>query len=65
MQTKTSVAVTGALLAFSLIAGPSAFAETNAKEDPMAEARAFLASPTSLAAAIVAAEAAAGIDSSR
>lgn len=60
MKTKTSLTITGALLALSLIAGTSAFAETPAvgSEDPMAEAQAFLASPTSLSQAIAAAEAA-------
>ncbi|MBC7736899.1 MAG: hypothetical protein H7245_06680 [Candidatus Saccharibacteria bacterium] len=52
--------ITGALLALSLISGASAFAETQGTEDPMAEAQAFLASPTSLSQAITAAEAAAG-----
>ena len=62
MKTKTSLTITGALLALSLIAGTSAFAETPAvgSEDPMAEAQAFLASPTSLSQAIAAAEAASG-----
>jgi uncharacterized membrane protein YkoI len=60
MKTKKSLTITGALLALSLISGTSAFAETNGTEDPMAEARAFLASPTSLTQAIAAAESAAG-----
>ena len=60
MKTKTSLAIPGALLALSLISGASAFAETQATEDPMAEAQAFLASPTSLSLAIATAEAAAG-----
>ncbi len=60
MKTKTSLTITGALLALSLISGTSAFAETTGTEDPMAEAQAFLASPTSMAQAIAAAEAAAG-----
>ena len=60
MKTKTSLMITGALLALSLISGASAFAETQGTEDPMAEAQAFLASPTSLSQAITAAEAAAG-----
>ena len=60
MQTKTSRNITGALLALSLISGTSAFAEAQATEDPMAEAQAFLASPTSLSQAIATAEAAAG-----
>ena len=60
MKTKTSLTITGALLALSLMAGTSAFAATQGTEDPMAEAQAFLASPTSLTQAIAAAEAAAG-----
>ena len=60
MKTKTSLMITGALLALSLISGASAFAQTQGTEDPMAEAQAFLASPTSLSQAIAAAEAAAG-----
>ena len=65
MRTKTSLAITGALLGLSLIAGAAAFAEspsidTGGVEDPMAEAQAFLASPTSLSQAIATAEAAAG-----
>ena len=60
MKTNTFLTVTGALLALSLIAGTSAFAETMGTEDPMAEAQAFLASPTSLSQAIATAEAAAG-----
>jgi len=60
MKTKSSLTITGALLALSLIAGTSAFAETQGTEKPMAEAQAFLASPTSLTQAIATAEAAAG-----
>ena len=60
MTTKTSITITGALLALSLISGASAFAETQATENPMAEAQAFLASPTSLSQAIATAKAAAG-----
>ena len=60
MKTKTSLMITGALLALSLISGASAFAQTQGTEDPMAEAQAFLASPTSLSQAITAAEAAVG-----
>ena len=60
MKTKSSLTITGSLLALSLISGTSAFAETTGTEDPMAEAQAFLASPTSLSQAITAAEAAAG-----
>jgi len=60
MKTKSSLTITGALLALSLIAGTSAFAETQGTENPMAEAQALLASPTSLTQAIATAEAAAG-----
>ncbi|WP_426036649.1 hypothetical protein [Cypionkella sp. TWP1-2-1b2] len=60
MQTKTSLTITGALLALSLISGTLAFAETQGVEDPMAEAKTFLASPTSLSQVIAASEAAAG-----
>jgi uncharacterized membrane protein YkoI len=60
MKAKTFLTITGALLALSLISGASAFAETRGTEDPMAEAQAFLASPTSLSQAIAAAEAAVG-----
>lgn len=60
MKTNTSLTITGALLALSLISGTSAFAETQGIENPMAEAQAFLASPTSLAQATATAEAAAG-----
>jgi uncharacterized membrane protein YkoI len=60
MKTKTSLTMTGALLALSLISGTSAFAETQGFEDPMAEAQSFLASPTSMSQATAAAESAAG-----
>ncbi|OYZ89462.1 MAG: hypothetical protein B7X99_19545 [Rhizobiales bacterium 17-65-6] len=65
MKTKTSLMITGALLALSLISGASAFAETAtvgtmATENPVAETQAFLASPTSLSKAIATAETAAG-----
>jgi len=63
MKTKTSLTITGALLALSLISGTSAFAEgseNGGTENPMAEAQAFLASPTSLGQAITTAESAAG-----
>ena len=60
MKTQTSAAITGALLALCVMAGSSAFAENQAAEDPMAEAQAFLASPTGLGQAIATAEQAAG-----
>lgn len=60
MKTKTSLTITGALLALTLISGTSVLAKTGGTENPMAEAQAFLASPTSLSQAIAAAEAAAG-----
>ena len=53
-------AFTVALVALSAIGGTSAFAETTGTEEPMAEAQAFLASPTSLSQATATAEAAAG-----
>ena len=56
MKTQTSAAITGALLALCVMAGSSAFAENQAAEDPMAEAQAFLASPTGLGQAIATAE---------
>ena len=59
MKTNNSLTITGALFALSLISGTSAFAETQGIENPMAEAQAFLASPTSLSQAIATAEAAA------
>lgn len=49
-MTKTKLAATGILLVLSLLSGNSAFAEANAKEDPMAAAQSFLASPTNKAA---------------
>ena len=42
------------------ITGTAVLAESQTSQDPMAEARAFLSSPTSLSQAITAAEAAAG-----
>ena len=60
MKTKNSLATVGALMALSLMSGNSAFAETKGTEDPMEEAQAFMASPTSMSQAIAAAEAAAG-----
>ena len=60
MKTRTSLTAVGALLALSLISGASAFAQTQGTEDPMAESKAFLASPTSVAQATATAEAAAG-----
>lgn len=49
-----------ALLALTAFGGTAALAETGGAENPMAEAQAFLASPTSLTQAIVTAETAAG-----
>ena len=60
MQPKLPLTVTGAFLALSLMSGTAAFSETAGTENPIAEAQAFLASPTSLAQAIASAEAAAG-----
>ena len=60
MKKKRSLATVGAIMALSLISGNSAFAESKGTENPMEEAQAFLASPTSMSQAIVAAEAASG-----
>ncbi len=63
MKTNTSLTITGALLALSLISTTSAFAEgteNGGTENPVAEAQAFLASPTSLSQSIATAEAAGG-----
>ena len=49
-----------ALLALTAFGGTAALAETSGAENPMAEAQAFLASPTSLTQAIATAETAAG-----
>lgn len=49
-----------ALLALTAFGGTAALAETGGAENPMAEAQAFLASPTSLSQAIATAETAAG-----
>lgn len=49
-----------ALLALTAFGGTAALAETSGAETTMAEAQAFLASPTSLAQAIATAETAAG-----
>jgi hypothetical protein len=60
MKKKRSLATVGAIMALSLISGNSAFAESKGTENPMEEAQAFLASPTSMSQAIAAAEAASG-----
>lgn len=60
MKKKRSLATVGAIIALSLISGNSAFAESKGTEDPMEEAQAFMASPTSMSQTIAAAEAAAG-----
>lgn len=49
-----------AFLALTALSGTAAMAETGGNADPMAEAQAFLASPTSLSQAIATAETAAG-----
>ena len=49
-----------ALLALTAFGGTAALAEAGGTETPMAEAQAFLASPTSLSQAIATAETAAG-----
>lgn len=60
MKKKRSLATVGAIMALSLISGNSAFAESKGTENPMEEAQAFLASPTSMSQAIAAAEAESG-----
>ena len=57
---KTSLKLASVVAALSLFGGTVAMAENHVAEDPMAEAQAFLASPTSMAQAIAAAEAATG-----
>ena len=60
MTIKNAFAVAAGLVALTLIGGTAAMAENHVAEDPMAEAQAFLGSPTSMAQAIAAAEAATG-----
>jgi hypothetical protein len=55
-----STKMAGAFVALSMISGTAVLAETQTANDPMAEAQAFLASPTSLAQATATAEAASG-----
>lgn len=57
---KTSLNLASVVAALSLFGGTVAMAENHVAEDSMAEAQAFLASPTTLAQAIAAAEAATG-----
>ena len=58
MNANTSLKIAATLLA--MISGTAVLAESQTAQDPMAEARAFLSSPTSMAQAIAAAEAATG-----
>lgn len=60
MTIKNAFAVAAGLVALTLMGGTAAVAENHAAEDPMAEAQAFLGSPTSMAQAITAADAATG-----
>lgn len=60
MTIKHAFAVAAGLVALTLMGGTAALAENHVAEDPMAEAQAFLGSPTSMAQAIAAAEAATG-----
>ena len=60
MTLKNAFAVAAGLVALTLIGGTAAMAENHVAEDPMAEAQAFLGSPTSMAQAIAAAEVATG-----
>lgn len=57
---KRSKSIAAVLLALTAFGGTAALAESAGAENPMAEAKAFLASPTSLTQAIATAEAAAG-----
>ena len=59
MKTKTSIAISGVIMALPLISGTATFAESQGTENTMAEVQAFLTSPTSLSQAIATAEAAA------
>ena len=56
---KRTISLGAALLAVTAFGGTAALAETGESENPMAEAQAFLASPTSLAQGIATAETAA------
>ncbi len=60
MTIKNAFAVAAGLVALTLMGGTAAVAESHVAEDPMAEAQAFLSSPTSMAQAIAAAEAETG-----
>ena len=60
MTIKNAFAVVAGLVALTLMGGTAAVAESHVAEDPMAEAQAFLSSPTSMAQAIAAAEAETG-----
>ena len=57
---KRSKSIAAVLLALTAFGGTAALAESAGAENPMAEAKAFLSSPTSLTQAIATAEAAAG-----
>ena len=60
MTLKTALSIAAGLAALVMMGGTAAVAENHVAEDPMAESQAFLASPTSMAAAIAAAETASG-----
>ena len=58
LNANTSLKIAATLLA--MISGTAVLAESQTEQDPMAEAQAFLSSPTSMAQAIAAVEAATG-----
>lgn len=60
MTLKTALSIAAGLAALVMMGGTAAVAENHVAEDPMAESQAFLGSPTSMAQAIAAAEAATG-----
>ena len=60
MTLKTALSIAAGLTALVMMGGTAAVAENHVAEDPMAESQAFLGSPTSMAQAIAAAEAATG-----
>ena len=60
MTLKTALSIAAGLAALVMMGGTAAVAENHVAEDPMAEAQAFLGSPTSMAQAIAAAEVATG-----
>ena len=56
MTLKSRYSIAASLVALTMISGTAVLAENHVVEDPAAEAQAFLASPTSMAAATATAE---------